>query len=450
MSLNRFMKRILIVAVPVTAAALAGAWLMASGSERTVSFHTVPVKRGDLSVTINATGTVEPEELVDVGSQVAGKITAFGKDRSGDIIDYGSTVEEGTVLARIDDSLYAADVAQAKAQLEQAKAGVLRAEAELEQMRAKLSQAERNWERARKLGTSSGALSRSDYDAYQSDCEVAKANLAASKAAVIQAGGAVALADATLRRAQQNLDYCTIKSPVKGVIIDRRVNIGQTVVASLSAPSLFLIAKDLRRMQVWVSVNEADIGGIHPGQRVTFTVDAYPDQTFQGEVKKIRLNASMTQNVVTYTVEVVTDNSDSRLLPYLTANVKFLVNERRDVLLAPNAALRYTPGADRIAGMQKTGSGSGHSSAKGTHHGGTKQSHARTVLWIPEGNLVRPIPVQTGMSDGTLTEIHSNDLKAGTGVVVSEERQEASSLSSGVSPFAPRLFSGSRGGGHGH
>ena len=143
--------------------------------------------------------------------------------------------------------------------------------------------------------------------------------------------------------------YCTIKSPVKGVIIDRRVNIGQTVVASLNAPSLFLIAKDLKRMQVWVAVNEADIGKIQPGLPVSFTVDAFPGETFRGEVGKVRLNASMTQNVITYTVEVITDNSNGRLLPYLTANVQFELSRLSGVLLAPNAALRWTPPAEQVA-----------------------------------------------------------------------------------------------------
>src|SRR4029450_5132323 len=144
-------------------------------------------------------------------------------------------------------------------------------------------------------------------------------------------------AEAVWDRPHKSLGYCTITAPVKGVIIDRRVNIGQTVVASLNAPSLFLIAKDLKRMQVWVSVNEADIGSIKAGQPVRFTGDAYPNRAFHGEVNKVRLNAAMTQNVVTYTVEVTTDNSSGRLLPYLTANVQFEINRRRKVLVAPNA-----------------------------------------------------------------------------------------------------------------
>src|SRR5262249_12654673 len=149
--------------------------------------------------------------------------------------------------------------------------------------------------------------------------------------------------EAMLREAQVNLGYTQIRSPVDGVIVDRRVNVGQTVVAGLNAPSLFLIAKDLTKLQVWASVNEADIGNIHAGQSVRFTVDAYPKETFVGQVAQIRLNASMTQNVVTYTVVISTDNSQGKLLPYMTANLQFEVDRRHDVLLVPNAALRWKP-----------------------------------------------------------------------------------------------------------
>ncbi len=449
--MNRLVKGLLAAGLLLAAVVLAGAWIKAKGADRPVSFQTASLKRGDLVVTISATGTIEPEELIDVGSQVAGKITAFGRDQAGLTVDYGSNVEENTILARIDDSLYASDVAQAKAQLEQARAGVLKAEADLEQMQAKRDQAERNWDRIKRPGPSR-SLSEIDCDAYRSAFEIAKANVSGAKAAVAQARSRVAQVEAALARAQQNFDYCTIKSPVKGVIIDRRVNIGQTVVASLSAPSLFLIARDLRRMQVWVSVNEADIGGIHPGQPVTFTVDAFPGRVFQGQVGKVRLNATMTQNVVTYTVEVVTDNSDGSLLPYLTANVKFLVNERRDVLMAPNAALRYTPRPDLIAAaLKREGGDAGPkpSVPASAPSGGAAHGH-QPVVWIAQGGLARPVRVETGLTDGTMTEIRGGELKDGAAVVVGDETEDADGSGSGVSPFAPRLFSGSRGGGHGH
>lgn len=399
------------------------------------AFRTAPVKRGDLLVTINATGTVEPEEVVDVGAQVAGKIEFFGQDPGGNgkTIDYGSEVDEGTVLAHIDDSLYGADVESNGAQLEQAKASVLRAQADLEQMKAKLDQAEQNWKRAQELGPSR-ALSATDYDSYKAAYETAKATVGVGEATVVQAEKAVLQAQAGLDRAKTNLGYCTIKSPVKGVIIDRRVNIGQTVVSSLNAPSLFLIAKDLKRMQVWASVNEAEIGSIHPGQAVTFTVDAFPGQTFRGEVGKVRLNASMTQNVVTYTVEINTDNSDGKLLPYLTANVEFEVARQKDVLMVPNVALRWMPLPQQVApdARPQLAAAVSRSAADAT-------DHAPGTVWLREGGFVRPVTVNVGLSDGSMTEIQSDTLKEGTEVVVGESVRNGGG-DEAASPFAPRVF----------
>jgi len=424
-------------------------YLRSSGG-KSVVFRTVPVKRGDLLATISATGTVEPEEVVDVGAQVAGQINSFGKDKNGKIIDYGSVVEEGTILAQIDDSLYAADVALANAQLQQARAGVKRAEADLGQMKAKLEQARRDWNRAQKLGPSE-ALAQSSYDAYKSAFETAQANLAVGEAAIVQAKDAVAMAQATLQRVQRNLSYCTIKSPVKGVIIDRRVNIGQTVVSSLNAPSLFLLAKDLKRMQVWVSVNEADIGNIHPGQPVSFTVDAYPGQAFRGEVGKIRLNATMTQNVVTYTIEVITDNSSGKLLPYLTANAQFELSQRNNVLLVPNAALRWFPQPEQVASKFRSMVDS--PAQRGGGMGGKPQSsepaakpaakNHQGIMWTPDGSYVRPIKVRVGLSDGTNTEVQSDELKDGLEVIVGEQRQGAAD-SATTNPFAPQMMRSSR------
>lgn len=449
--MNRFGKRVVLGIILVVMLGVAAAWVWRRDNSGSASFLTAPVKRGDLVMSISATGTVEPEEVVDVGAQVAGKILSFGKDESGKTVDYGSTVEQGTILAQIDDSLYAADVAQASAQLDVAKAGVVRAKADLGQLGAKLYQAQRDWKRAQKLGPSD-ALSQSDFDASQSAYEVAKANVDVGKAAIVQAQNSVEQAEASLRRAQQNLDYCTIKSPVKGVIIDRRVNIGQTVVSSLNAPSLFLIAKDLRRMQVWVSVNEADIGSIHPGQKVIFTVDAYPGETFHGEVGKVRLNASMTQNVVTYTVEVTTDNSNGKLLPYLTANARFVVSEQENVLMVPNSALRFNPAPNQIVADRRTTSDRQSDSGKpltserpGKDRRAEKAGAPRGTLWVPDGSLLRPVSVVLGISDGTMTEVQSDQLKEGTLVVVGEEQAGESNSSPGGSPFIPQ-FRGGRGG----
>ena len=440
--LKLYNKRTIVIAVVAVIVVLAFMGFMRRGSSSSAGFRTVPVKRGDLQATISATGTVEPEEVVDVGAQVAGRIVSFGKDKNGQEVDYGSVVEAGTVLARIDDALYAADVGSAKATVALNKAAVQNAEANLLQLKAKLFQAQRDWARAEKLGPSD-ALAQADYDAAQSAFESAKANVEVGKAVIIQAKSAVDQAQAQLQRAQKNLSYCTIQSPVKGVIIDRRVNIGQTVVSSLSAPSLFLLAKDLKRLQVWVSVNEADIGHIQPGQAVTFTVDAFPGKVFSGEVGKVRLNATMTQNVVTYTVEIITDNSSGKLLPYLTANVTFIVGERQNVLLAPNAALRWVPLPDQIAPEFRTvkAKGKGTGSPSQGKSAANKEKQARGTVWVPQGSLVRPIKVNLGLSDGSLTEVTSGELKEGTPLVVGElESQAAGQPAPGGSPFTPQLF----------
>ncbi len=436
-------RRSLVIAGVLLVAALALMGYLLSGSEKPAGFKTVQVKRGDLKATISATGTVEPEEVVDVGAQVAGRIVSFGKDKNGQEVDYGSVVQTGTVLARIDDSLYAADVASAKATLAVNKAAVQNAEANLLQLKAKLYQAQRDWARAEKLGPSD-ALSKADYDAAKSAFEGAKANVEVGKAAISQAKSAVDQAQAQLQRAQRNLSYCTIQSPVNGVIIDRRVNIGQTVVSSLSAPSLFLIAKDLNRLQIWVSVNEADIGRIKPGQPVTFTVDAQPGDVFSAQVGKIRLNATMTQNVVTYTVEVDTDNSGGKLFPYLTANVTFIVGERKNVLIVPNTALRWTPQMDQVVkefrGSPKQAQGAeGPLQAKPAAKAG-KEEQTRGVVYIPQGNQVRPVYVTLGLSDNSSTEVESDELKEGTPVVVGEmDSQPAGKPAAGSSPFTPQL-----------
>lgn len=419
-------------------------WYIRQSNGQTPAYRTAEATRGDLLVTIGATGTVEPEEVVDVGAQVAGQIVSFGRDVAGKTVDYGSVVEEGTVLARIDDSLYSADVAQAEAQVKAAKASLQRSEADLEQLKAKLQQADRDWRRAQKIGPS-GALAQTSYDAYRTGYETAKANVAVGQAAILQAQAGLAQAEAGLGRAQRNLGYCTIKSPVKGVIIDRRVNIGQTVVSSLNAPSLFLIAKDLKRMQVWVAVNEADIGKIRPGQPVSFTVDAFPGETFHGEVGKVRLNASMTQNVVTYTVEIVADNSSGRLLPYLTANVQFELNRLHSVLQVPNAALRWTPASvEQVApefrdAFARPSRGQSGRKASFAGESAAGEGAGNRIVWALDGSYVRPIPVKAGVTDGQKTEVEGKGLAEGQKVVTGLEPRNGERRSAS-NPFTPQFL----------
>ena len=402
-------------------------------SERSALYTTGHVKRGDLVLTIGATGTVEPEEVIDVGAQVAGQILAFGTDADSRPVDYGSVVTAGTVLARIDDSLYAADAASARAKVKAAEAGVLRARADRRQLSALFDQAERDWRRAERLGPAE-ALSRSRYDGYRAAYASAMANVAVGSAAIAQAEAGLTQTRAELRRAERSLEYCTIVSPVDGVVIDRRVNIGQTVVASLNAPSLFLIAKDLTRMQVWVAVNEADIGSIRPGQTVRFTVDAFPGETFRGEVAKIRLNAAMTQNVVTYTVEIDTANPNNRLLPYLTADVQFELQHRQGVLQVPDAALHWTPSREQIAPSFRETLTDGADVMEDADDG---------WLWMPDGDFVRPIRVRVGASNGSMTEVAGSGLAEGMAVVTGMTAETAAS-DGGSNPFTPQFLRSSR------
>jgi HlyD family secretion protein len=437
-----------IAAAAVVIAVLTGAIIAwnsyRNNGDKAESFQTTEVTRGDLAVTISATGTVEPEEVVDVGAQVQGEILSFGKDVNGHTVDYGSEVAAGTVLANIDEAIYKSAVDNAKAQEQASEANLQRTEADLEQYKAKLNQTERDWQRAQKIGPSE-ALSQSSYDGYLSNYETAKSNVAVAQAVILQAKASLAQSKAQLASAMRNLGYCTITSPVKGVIIDRRVNIGETVVSSLNAPSLFLIAKDLTRMQVWVSVNEADIGKIKPGQPVSFTVDAFPGETFKGTVGKIRLNASMTQNVVTYTVEIITGNKDGRLLPYLTANAQFEIQHMKDVLRVPNAALRWTPNSSQISPQYTEAMQQRRQSGGQTYQGRQSDTKAsqnsdsnRKRLWIADGSYVKPVWVSTGITDGIITEVEGKDLTEGMQVVTGVKTR-VSGTSDTKNPFAVNI-----------
>ena len=461
------------------------------------NFRTVPVKRGEMLPTISATGTAEPEEVVDVGAQVNGIISVLGRDpqNPNKPIDWCSVVEEGTLLARIDDSLYRATVAQSQATLERSKADLL-------QMKAKLAQSGNDWRRAKSL-IATNSIAQSDYDAAVANYQVAEANVHVDEAAIKQD-------EASLKLAETNLGYTIIKSPVKGVVIDRRVNVGQTVVSSLSASSLFLLAKDLSHMQIWASVNEADIGRIKPGQQVHFTVDACPNETFFGKVSQIRLNATMTQNVVTYTVVVETDNSENKLLPYSTANVQFEIDQHHDVLIVPNAALRWKPRTSQItpdmrdsvrsglpgkeggkgghekkaaqpgdkegspgdrqadagdesrektadAAADKTGGGEpsvrpgqkppggpqlADAKSAGAHSKSVKKDREdRGRIWVKDADYVRPVNVRIVATDGSNTEVAGRDVQEGLEVVVGENVASDDSGDT-TNPFAPKIFKG--------
>lgn len=425
----------------------------------TTRFKTAEVERGDLLITVGATGIIQPEEVVDIGAQVVGRISKLGEDPRGETdpkykgkaVDFCSPVKKGMVLAVIDPAVY-------QAQFNQAEAAVTRAKADLLQMEARLAQTEAEWVRAQKLrdlkvdkisptGVQTSrdsrlpiiAISDADFILARANYEIAKSNVEVGKATVLQQ-------ESTLELARTNLGYTVIPSPVDGTIIERRVNIGQTVVSSMNAPSLFLIAEDLRRMEVWASVNEADIGRLKEGMPVHFTVDAFPNDVFEGVVSQIRLNAQMTQNVVVYTVVVSAANPDLKLLPYLTADVKFEVEQHQDVLLVPNTALRYEPRPDQILGTVAEAAEKTGPPVRKQRAGDDEDNAASDVgtVWVRKGELLAPLQVRVVATDGVLTAITGEQVKEGLAVVVGEQREEEASTEVN-NPFGPPKFRGRRG-----
>ena len=413
-------RRVLIWVCVLAAVGIGAYYYFAGEVSAPVEYRTADIEKRDMVLTIDATGTVEPEELVNVGARVSGEIVSFGKDNAGKEVDYGSEISEGTVIALIDDEIQKSNLLQSEANLEKAKASQKQAQANLKVAEANLRQAERNWKRAKALGVSE-ALSQASYDSYLSAWEQTSAQIDVARAQILQADAEVVSCEADVKLARRNLSYCVITAPVDGVVIDRIVSVGQTVVSSMNASSLFLIAKDLKRMEVWASVNEADIGSIFKGQDVEFTVDAFPGEKFFGKVNKVRLNATMSQNVVTYIVEVSTDNSNGKLLPYLTANLSFIVKQSKGVLTVPNSALRWVPDVSMLA--------------EGVN---TEIPEGKRLVWVqaPE-NKVKPIAVSIGINDGAYSEVSSPEIKEGMKVITGGEIAKGKTTSQ--NPFMPKM-----------
>jgi HlyD family secretion protein len=452
------MKKTILILMIVAVVAGGGFWYWEAQASSGTSLRFEEITHGKLVATIGATGTLQPREVVDVGAQVAGRIIYIGKDantQSG-IVDWGSEVQGpvldkdgtmvklGTVLAQIDPSLYEAQRNSAKAALKAAEAALKAAQADVLAKTATLSQATSDWGRAQKLFPTKG-IAQAEYDQYKNTFNAATANLAVSQANVGTAEAQIAVAEANLKNAQTNLDYATISAPVTGIVIDRRINVGQTVVASLSAPSLFLIAKDLTKMEVWATVNEVDIGRIQAGKPVDFTVDSNPKRVYHGKVVPqgklpLRLNAVMNSNVVTYTVVVSVDNDDLALRPYQTANLSFIVSDKDNALLVPNAALRWQPTKEQIAPDVRAA----YFKLKNKKHAPTEgDAQDQGIIWTQaEDGYVRYLEVQTGLTDGVKTEVlgvaGKGDLPDHTRVVVGEEKKGA--RSSGSNPFSVQFF----------
>ncbi len=370
-------------------------------------YKTEKITKGDLTTVVTATGTMNAVTTVLVGTQVSGTIKTL-------YVDFNSHVKKGQMIAQIDPALFQAQVDQARANLVTAKANLAKAE-------VSVVDTQRTLERNRQL-FSKNLIARSDLDTAETNYDSAVAQVNANKAQVKQAAAA-------LSTAETNLAYTRILSPVDGIVVSRSVDVGQTVAASFQTPTLFNIAQDLTKMQIDTNIAEADVGRIKVGQDVDFTVDAYPDITFKGRVGQIRIAPITIQNVVTYDVVIVVDNQQLKLMPGMTANVSVIVDEKKDVLKVPNAALRFKP-SDRAKGGQGdlTKGGSAVKTKSGTSEKGP-------AVWIVENEKPKRIRVNVGISDGSYTELVSGGLKEGQEVIVeslAKPKQQA--------PAGPRMF----------
>ncbi len=331
-------KTVVFGAAALTALALGfGLFARSDPTAKARHFVTATAARGNIEQVVAATGAVRPRVTVKLGSQVSGQVAELRAD-------FNDEVKKGRIVAVIDPRTFAARVEQATADLKLAEAGLTAAEAAIARAEAGLAQAERDYARNRKLAAG-GNLSASALDAVATTLAVARADLAAAKAQKVTAQATIELRRAALAQARIDLERTKIRSPIDGVIVDRVVDVGQTVAASLSAPVLFEIAGDLRSIQIEASVDEADIGNVRPGNPVRFGVDAYPERRFHGTVRQVRLAPVELQNVVTYTVIISAQNPDRSLLPGMTANLEIITGAADDALRIPNAALRFRPRA---------------------------------------------------------------------------------------------------------
>ncbi|MFN7982235.1 MAG: efflux RND transporter periplasmic adaptor subunit [Vicinamibacterales bacterium] len=307
---------------------------------------TAAITRGDIVETVGATGTLQAVTTVQVGSQVSGNIAFLGAD-------YNSLVKKGQVLARLDPSLFEAQAQQSRANLAQARANNAKAQSDLERNRVQLTDAQQKYNRARELAARS-LLPQSDLDSAKIAVDTAQAAVQSQQSTVNQTQAAISQAEASVNQNQVNLDHTIITAPIDGLVISRNVDVGQTVAASMQAPTLFVLAADLTKMQVVANLDESDVGRIRPNQTVTFRVDAYPTDTFRGTVSQVRLEPKVQQNVVTYATVIDVPNADLRLKPGMTANVNVEISRASNVLRIPNAALRFRPSNDVFTALGQT------------------------------------------------------------------------------------------------
>jgi HlyD family secretion protein len=386
-----------------------------------ITYKTVAIERRKIVGRVTASGTLQAVVTVQVGSQVSGRLQKIN-------VDFNSQVKKGELLAKIDPQLFQANVAQAHANYVSAVAGVVQAE-------AKSRDAERVYKRTAALNQQNLA-SQADVETAETSFSVAKSGIDVAKAALEQA-------KAQLNQNEVNLSYTNIFSPIDGVVISRSVDVGQTVAASLQAPVLFTIAEDLRKMQVNTNVAEGDVGRLASGMPTYFTVDAFPGQRFNGKISQIRNAAQTLQNVVTYDAVVDVDNSDLRLRPGMTANVTVIYDSRDAVLAVPNAAMRFKPPPAMLGSANATASGSGAPSAAPANARpprGERNTDTRTV-WVLQGDSAHSATLKLGLTDGTLTEVLSGDVKEGDLVVTDATAAGGTPAPAAAAPVrAGRMF----------
>lgn len=369
-------------------------------------YTTQAARRGNLVVVVSATGTLEPLKKVDVGIEVSGTIKTVEAD-------YNDQVKVGQVLARLDTSRLEAQAQQNEAALQAAQAKVVQAQASVEEAQAQLA-------RLNRVKELSGGKMPS-----QTDLDTAKANLARYKADEASAQAAVAQGQAALNVNRTDLAKAVITSPINGVVLKRSVEPGQTVAASFQAPTLFTLAEDLTQMELQVDVDEADVGQVHEGQEATFTVDAYPDRTFPARITQVRYGSQTVEGVVTYKTVLKVDNSSLALRPGMTATAVITVNKRDNVVLVPNAAMRFVPAAKEPATNSRSGGLVGMLLPHPPGMNNTKTEEPDTKkkeqqVWLVSGGQLAPLSFTKGLSDGQQTEVASGAVEPGMELVTEE------------------------------
>jgi HlyD family secretion protein len=374
------MKKVLltILVIAVIGAGVAAYYMRRGGGEPTV--NTLPITRGQIIDVVASTGTLQAVTTVQVGTQVSGTIEQLGAD-------FNSIVHKGQVIARLDPSLL-------QAQVEQARANLVKSRADLDRNKVALDDANQKYTREKELAARN-LVAQSDLDAAKVAVDSAQAQLQSSQATVSQA-------QASLNQAQVNLDHAVIASPIDGIVIQRSVDVGQTVAASLSSPTLFVIAADLTKMQVNATIDEADVGRIRPGQHVTFRVDAYPTDDFVGTVSQVRLQPVVVQNVTTYGTIIDVPNNDLKLKPGMTANLRVEIARRDDTLRVPNAALRFRPTPDIFAALnQPVPPEAMRTTARGGRGGRGGRTGGRSGATGPGGGAAMPAPPASAAPGGS-------------------------------------------------